>query len=185
LIDAHGMTSYAAFREVQYLRTWWYLIIILLPSGLAWWAAIAQLYYGDPWGNNPGSDGMVWFFLFAMGIFFPAFLLSIRMITVVSDALYVRFSPFMLRPRIIRPDDIASHRAEEYSPIKEYGGWGIKGFASNRAYNVSGRKGVRIVLKSGDQVMIGTQMAEELNAAISSMRLTAPRGETFPALGSP
>ena len=169
------MASYTTFKEVQYLRAWWYVLLILALAGLIWWGGITQLVLGEPWGNNPASDGMMAVFLAAFGVAFPLLMFYIHMTTEVSDAVLIRFSPFMLRPRTIRPQDIVSHRAEEYDPLGEYGGWGIKGFASNRAYNVSGRKGVRLVLKDGRMVMIGSQRAEELDMAIGALVRTNPR----------
>jgi len=162
-------SSYERFREVQHLRTWWYLLLILIPSGLTWWGAISQLVLGTPWGNNPASDELMLFLLVIIGIGLPVLLLNVHMETVVTDSVQVRFVPFMLRPRTIHPQDILSHKAEEYSPLAEYGGWGIKGVASNRAYNVSGRRGVRILLKDGKMIMIGSQKAEELDMVIQNL----------------
>jgi hypothetical protein len=172
---AHVVTSYSTFRETQYLRAWWYIILIASITVLPWWGAVTQLVMGEPWGNNPASDEFMIIFLVIFGVFFPLFLFYIHLVVEVSDAVYIRFRPFMIRPRIIRAQDIVTHRAEEYDPLGEYGGWGIKGFSSNRAYNVSGRKGVRIVLKDGRMVMIGSQRAEELSTAISHLVRTAPR----------
>lgn len=172
------MSSYAAFRETQYLRAWWFVLLISSITVLPWWGAISQLVLGEPWGNNPASDGFMLFFLVLFGVLFPAFLFYIHLTVEVSDAVYIRFTPFMLKPRTIRPQDIFSHRAEEYDPLGEYGGWGIKGFSSNRAYNVSGRKGVRLVLRDGKMVMIGSQRAEELSSAISALVRTSPRSWT-------
>ena len=58
------------------------------------------------------------------------------------------------------------------SPNKEYGGYGMKGTASNRALNAAGDSGVQLVLKGegieGDRVLIGSQRATEPSAAIQS-----------------
>jgi hypothetical protein len=164
------MTSAAeSFREVQYLRTWWFLLLILIPTAVVWWGAVQQLWFGMPWGNNPGSDEMMWFLLLIFGVAFPLFMLTIKMTTTVSDAIRIRFSPFMLRPRVISPRDIAGHQSVQYRPIAEYGGWGIKGTRSDRAYNVWGDRGVKIALTDGNKVMIGSQRPDELNMAINNM----------------
>jgi hypothetical protein len=48
--------------------------------------------------------------------------------------------------------------------------WGsLRGFGSNRAYNVKGDQGVQLVLTNGDRVLIGTQRPQELESAIASI----------------
>lgn len=158
-----------SFREVQFMRRWWFVLLALLPAALVWWGAIQQLWFGTPWGNNPASDELMVFLLLIFGIAFPVFLLNIRMTTTVSDRISIRFSPFMLRPRTISPREIVLHQALQYRPIADYGGWGIKGFASDRVYNVYGDRGVKVTLENGNKVMIGSQRAEELNMAIGSL----------------
>ena len=50
----------------------------------------------------------------------------------------------------------------EYKPIMEYGGWGIRGFGSNRALNIKGKIGLQLVFKNGQKLLIGTQKADEI-----------------------
>jgi hypothetical protein len=47
-------------------------------------------------------------------------------------------------------------------------GVGRRGLGSNRAYNVSGSQGVRLHLRSGDAVVIGSQRSQELALAIDT-----------------
>jgi len=51
-----------------------------------------------------------------------------------------------------------------YSPISEYGGWGMRYSLSGkgRALNVSGRTGVQLVFKDGKKLLIGTQKADDI-----------------------
>ena len=57
----------------------------------------------------------------------------------------------------------------KYSAVKEYGGWGIKGWSQQKvAYNVSGNEGVELTLRDGRRVMLGSQRAPELAQAIES-----------------
>ncbi len=54
----------------------------------------------------------------------------------------------------------------EYSPLAEFGGWGIRFGTEGRAFNLRGNRGVQLELKSGRKVLIGSQRAEELAEAI-------------------
>ena len=57
----------------------------------------------------------------------------------------------------------------EYSPLKEYGGWGIKYGFKGKAYNVRGNKGVKIFLKNGLNIMFGSQKKNDLAKALKSV----------------
>jgi hypothetical protein len=90
-----------------------------------------------------------------------------------TDGLYVRFFPFHIQFRKFTAEDLSEHYARTYRPILEYGGWGIRcGWRGGKAYNVSGNQGVQLVLKGGKRLLIGSQKAEELADAISSLTET-------------
>lgn len=165
--------DYEHFHEAQYLRAWWYILLALFPTGLVIWGAVQQLYMGIPWGNNPGPDGLMWFLLVVFGILFPLFLLTIHMDTTVTSTLNVRFFPFMRKPKRIGRNEIVAYSVVHYSPITEYGGWGIKGTSDRRAYNVSGNRGVRVAFADGRTVLIGSQRPEQLYTAITAMIKTS------------
>jgi len=51
--------------------------------------------------------------------------------------------------------------------MREFGGWGIRTSGDGgRAYNAYGNMGVQLVLTDGKRVLVGTQRAEELLAAL-------------------
>jgi hypothetical protein len=80
--------------------------------------------------------------------------------------LVVRFAPFHRRPRHFALASIASFEACTYSPIGDYGGWGLRGFGGDRCYTTSGHRGVRMRFHDGKTLMIGSQQAEELADAL-------------------
>ena len=95
------------------------------------------------------------------------FLLLKLQTEVRSDGLYVRFFPFHIHFKRFGPEDLSEYYARQYKPIREYGGWGIKcSLRNGKAYNVSGNRGVQLVLSSGKKLLIGSQKADELAAAI-------------------
>jgi hypothetical protein len=53
-----------------------------------------------------------------------------------------------------------------YRPIKDFGGWGVRWAARGIVYNARGKRGVRMVLASGERVLVGSQRAEDLARAI-------------------
>jgi hypothetical protein len=60
-----------------------------------------------------------------------------------------------------------------YSPVLEFGGWGIRVGGGGMAYNVSGNEGVQLVLKSGRRVLIGTRQPDVLMSALRAATGTA------------
>jgi hypothetical protein len=99
----------------------------------------------------------------------PILFWQMRLITRITDeGIYVRFIPFHFKDQFYPWDSIESAQVRTYSPLKEYGGWGIKyGFnGQGKVYNVSGNEGLQLVFKSGEKLLIGTQKPAEIQAAV-------------------
>lgn len=153
------------FREVQRFRQWWLWAILLAPVPLLAYLVYKQLILGRPWGNHPVPD-CVLIFICANYALPCLWMYSTRLETEVhDDELVVRFRLMWPRKRIPLKD-IVRCEARTYSPIREYGGWGVRWGKSGRAFNVSGDRGVQLVLSSGKRLLIGSQQAEALAAAI-------------------
>ena len=56
-----------------------------------------------------------------------------------------------------------------YSPMREYGGWGIRFGKSGKAYNIKGDEGLQLVFKNGKRLLIGSQKSQELAQAVDSI----------------
>ena len=85
-----------------------------------------------------------------------------------ADALHVRYAPFY--SRTIPYSDIEDAYVEPYS-LATYWGWGPR-HSSTRgwAYTVSGTKGVRLELSSGESLYLGSKKPFELVSAIQAKR---------------
>jgi hypothetical protein len=156
----------ALFREVQRFRQWFLYVPIAVVTGVVWWEFIQQIVLGRTVGDEPIPDWMAWALTIVFGLGFPAFAAMVRLVTEVRPGeLVVRLFPF--RAKRIPTAEIASAETREYSPMREYGGWGVRvSRGSGRAYNAAGTQGVQLVLADGSRVMIGSQQPEQLLAAI-------------------
>jgi len=156
------------FREVQYMRrVWWILLLVLGVTAMMWWGFSQQIILGEPWGNNPSPDWMMWLLWLIFGIGFPLFFYWLRLIVeVLDDSISIRYVP--LTSSRISYTDIQDVEAQTYNALLEYGGWGIRRRSNRRAYNVSGNRGVELTMHDGRKIMIGSQKAEELALAIRS-----------------
>lgn len=163
-----NQTQSPRYREEQRMTQWWLWLLIFFITATLWWSFVQQIVFGEPFGNKPGPDWMVWLFTLLFGIGLPYLLYSIRLIvTVTPDDVQITFTP--VYRRTIPLTDIVACRARRYKPLQEYGGWGIKGWSKAKiAYNISGDQGVELDLTSGQQVMLGSQDIDGLAAAIAA-----------------
>lgn len=137
--------------ETQSFGTTWafYLntVIAVVVTGFLGSGLYTQLAEGEPWGTKPASDlVLILVFCFTTLLTFGSsvFLYFSRLtIKVDEGAIYFRFPPFVRKERAIKKDDIKSLEVIRYSPIFEYGGWGSRGWGSNKAYNVAGKDGLK------------------------------------------
>lgn len=156
------------FHETQRFRQPWLFAIIGAIVVGAWLAFIQQIVRGKPFGNDPAPDWAVVMMTALLGVGLPAATSWLQMETeVYPDRVEIHMKP--LSNRVIPSGEIAGVAARTYRPIREYGGWGIRGIGSNRAYNTSGDQGVQLVLTNGNRILIGTQQPDALAAAISQI----------------
>jgi hypothetical protein len=155
---------------------WLWLLLIAMSVAmivLFGYGMYQQLVLGEPWGDRPMSDTAlvvtsIVTMLFSIGIFL--LFVTLKLVTEVRrNGLYIRFFPAHLSFRRIPLEDLAQFEARTYSPLREYGGWGIKGGRKGRAYNVSGDRGVRLDYANGRHILIGSQRADELAEAIGKV----------------
>ncbi len=142
----------------------------MAPAMLAWWAFLALVVQGRPMGSNPPPVWLVVALWLLIGMGLPALFGQMRLfIEVTPDAVLVRYRPFSRRSIPIA--DIQKVEARTYEALREYGGWGIRGWSKEKmAYNVSGNKGVELTLRDGRSLMLGSQRADELAAAVEDQR---------------
>ena len=152
------------FIEIQQFRQGWLLAMVLVPC------ISALIYIGFKGFRNWPMSGtnMLIFGAIALAlVLVPVFMLSIKMVTEVkNDAIHIRFFP--LKREVISFSEIAKCDARQYSPIKEYGGWGIRYGTKGMAYNVSGDRGVQLELTNGKRLLIGSKRSEELAKTIKT-----------------
>ena len=163
------METKIQFKERQRFKQWWLWLLIIGLSGATIFSLVYQIIYEQSVGHNPMSDkGLVItsaLILMLNGLFL-AFKLETRM---DQDGIHVRFFPFHIKFRTYCWSDVAECKTRQYSPIGEYGGWGLRGWGANRALNVSGNQGVQITFKNGNMLLIGTQAPDLANEAIQEL----------------
>jgi hypothetical protein len=93
-------------------------------------------------------------------------LLTLRLTTTVTrDSVSVRYG-FLYETRVPLTE-IALAEAVEYAPLREYGGWGIRGSRRRRALNARGNQGVLLTRTDGTTLLVGSQRPRELLDALA------------------
>lgn len=94
------------------------------------------------------------------------FLIPFR-IRLFSDELVLEYGK---RTRYrIRTRHILRAYERQYDPLREFGGWGIRKGKGGNAFTLRGREGVQLEMRSGKKVLIGSQQAAGLAAAIRAL----------------
>lgn len=146
------------FTETQAFAAWAYavLIAVMVPS-------LGSLVYAVV--KTPSLRWLLPTDTVLMALVFN--LLCLRT-TVTETEVAVTFGALLpLYRRRIALREIASAEAVTYSPLAEYGGWGIRGWGKDTALNARGNRGVRLTLRDGRRVLIGSQRPDDLAAALS------------------
>lgn len=150
------------------------VVVAVLGGGLVAWAMLQELGGRGAGGERPAPDALLLGFallILAVCLGTAWLVLFGRLVTEVgADGLSVQLRP-LTRRHLFAWDEIASAEACSYEPIAEYGGWGVRRGRDGRAYNVSGNRGVRLVLRGGERVLVGSRRAERL---VEAMRRYAP-----------
>ena len=147
------------FIEEQRFNQWW-LWTILLGSMLI------SLYTVSQKENMTLSD-----YAIPGSIFLVVLLLiySCKLKTRIDEkGIHLQFFPFHLKTVSYPWNELYNVEVLKYSPIMDYGGWGLRISRKGKAFNVKGDVGIKIQTADGKTRMIGTQDGENAKQAIKS-----------------
>lgn len=176
-VACHGLTDYLfmtkvnknTFQETQQFRQkWTYLIYLLLFALflLFIYAIYQQLILGKLFGDEPAPDFVLVLCAILM-ILLLVILYNAKLETDISStSIKIKFSPFQRKFKEFQWESIESAEIINYKFI----GYGIRLIPGGKAYNVSGNKGLSLLLRSGKKILIGTQKPRELEDFLRSNR---------------
>ena len=136
---------------------WVSVVTIVVP--LAMIAVAVLMWFIQPW-----------FVLLYVAIALAISLLNGGMRTIVTrEMVTVRLGLFGIRVLKIKTSEIAASEILEFSPIKDFGGYGIRFNRKMYAYFLKGNRGIKITLDHGMQYLIGADRPEQLLAVIKTV----------------
>ncbi|GGE44593.1 hypothetical protein GCM10011391_24240 [Pullulanibacillus camelliae] len=154
------------FEEVQYPKKGiWFLTLCI--AAIVWYGFIQQMIIGIPFGSQPAPDGFLTFLFVIFGVGLPICTWRFKLVTQIrSDGISVQLTPFHRHARVFPYETIQSYEPMDYSPIKRFGGWGIRiNHFGETSYSMNGNQGLFLCTTKGVFV-IGTQQPEALAQAI-------------------
>ena len=145
------------FREKQFIDRWWLIMlilaIILIVVGTAYYATL-----------DSEEDTTVIVSVISLAIAAPlVFALAyVRLETRIDkEGIRAQFKPFSFTKKFFSWQEIDRAFVREFSPVQEFGGWGIRGLGSNKkAYHIYGSRGIKVKTKKGEEFLIGTQRSK-------------------------
>lgn len=151
------------FKETQRFDQKWLLILMAVVLIVTLIPVLLVLQ------NETSSSALLassigFFTILIVSIFL--FLLKLET-TIDKHGIHYRFYPLIGR-KTIPWNEISACYVRTYSPITEYGGWGIRWGFHGKAYNTKGDKGIQVVLKSGKKILFGTQNEVEAKSVIQT-----------------
>ncbi|MGJ1389294.1 hypothetical protein ACR78F_02890 [Sphingobacterium spiritivorum] len=147
------------FNEVQSFSQWW-LWISLIALFIPIYKSGASMSLPESWYRMLAE--IVTYVPFYIWLALVLFFVAIKLRTEINDnGIYVDFKPFLWN-KTYRFEDIHTYKVVKYS-IFDYGGWGMRISSAGIAYTTKGKYGLKLALKNGRQILIGTQRPEELS----------------------
>lgn len=147
------------FEENQRFNQWWLWLGMLALVGIF-------IYQRYPFEIN--QEFLIPFIVLALVI---AFLFSIKLSTKIDEhGIHVKMFPFHLKTVTYTWGELYSVDVVEYSPISEYGGWGLRISRKGKAFSVKGNKGIKLQTADGKNRMIGTQKFDEAKIVIEQYK---------------
>jgi hypothetical protein len=158
------------FVERQRFNQPVFWIFLILITGLFAFAFFQQFILDHPFGKRPMSDRAL---ISSLGLlcFVDLLFFNFKLRTTISDeAIMVKLTPFHIFEKRFEWSQLEEVNVRQYKLIKEYGGWGLRGFATRKSIAQNGRWAIELVFPNGQSLLIGTQKPEDAQLAIEKAR---------------
>ena len=159
-----------SFSETQRFTQWWLWAVLLVSLIIVVSAHFVMEHTVD--GNKIAFHSAISFAPLVLILMIIILFAAIRLNTTIdANGISYQFSPIHIKPRTLSWDEIDRAYIRQYSPLGEYGGWGIRyTFGNGKAYNIAGNMGLQLELKNGKKILLGTQKHDEIRELLESLK---------------
>ena len=155
------------FTETQKFNKWWMYLLFSLPF-LITSISYILVQYGiiEPKGGEKSPPEIIIILIFSLLILIWG--VSVRLKTTINEhGINAYFIGIPFCNKNFTWDEIQTIKVVEYSPLMDYGGWGVRMGGNGWCYNVSGKIGIKFTRTSRKAFLIGTQQKEEAEKIIN------------------
>ena len=155
------------YKEEQRFRRWEvFTLLALLLIGASY--HFVELYTSGAYEPGVLTLQYALIAIILTGALF--YLWSIRLILKIDkNGIQYQFFPLHYRKHQVKWDEIDSFEFIDTPASAELSGWAVRLGTWERMFSVSGRTGLCLKLKNGQQLFIGTQHPGELKAALDNL----------------
>jgi hypothetical protein len=167
------------FKEEQKFDQWWFWLLMLAASGIAvgpiWYGLFSQVTTGQSWGDEPTSNGVLALTASLTTLLMAGILLLFKtmrlQVEITGSVIRFRFPPLVRKWRNIAKAEIERYEIGKYRPVAHYGGWGIRRKLGRQgwAYSMKGNFALKLFLKNGKTILLGSQREQALSYAMGKM----------------
>ncbi|KPK85551.1 MAG: hypothetical protein AMS27_06995 [Bacteroides sp. SM23_62_1] len=167
------------FREEQKFSKQWIWLMLLLVFAVSvvplWYGLIYQVTTGQSWGDKPIGNGVLALLASLVTLLMTGILVLFKnihlQVEIRRNEICFRYPPFIRRWRRIASTDIERYEVGKYRPVAEYGGWGVRQGSKKhgKAYNLTGNIGLKLFLKNGEIILLGSQRAQAVSYAMKKL----------------
>ena len=155
------------FTETQKFNKWWMYLLFSVPflvTSISY--VLVQFGIVEPNGGEKSPPEIILILIFSLLILIWG--ISVRLKTTINEnGISACFIGIPFCNKNFTWAEIQSIHVIEYSPIKDYGGWGVRMGFNGWCYNVSGKIGIKLTRTNGKPFLIGTQQKEEAEKIIN------------------
>lgn len=155
------------YKEIQsYRGTWivYFIILVELPTIIL----LLTFYFQ---AEDKAEMGIALTVVGATMALIFLFIFNLRMETRIDQyGISFKYFPFIRSWRKYPKETIRTISVINYNPIMDYGGWGLKGNKTTKAYSIMGDQGLLFDVGDKKKIMIGTMKAKELEEYLSSWK---------------
>ncbi|MCB0552538.1 MAG: hypothetical protein KDD02_03220 [Phaeodactylibacter sp.] len=164
--------SKARYKEVQRFRRWEVialLLFLLIGSTYHLFKLIGESTYDQ--------TSLILQYLLILVLIGGAlvYFISIRLIVKFDDEkIRYQFYPWHYHKHEVKWSEVADCQVVDTPAAAELSGWSVRIGTGERSFSVSGRRGLLLSLKDGQQLFIGSQHPDQLREALEQCRRTTP-----------
>jgi hypothetical protein len=156
------------FIEKQNFRKWWHYAIAGFPVIIIS-SMFCLVQFDFVSTKNNQKEPLIFLILIVFTILVFIWFLFLKLKTTINEkGIFVNYGGIPFCEKNMRWEDITSISVIKYSPLYDYGGWGVKYSIFNGwCYNVAGDFGIKIIGIDKNPFLIGTQQKEEAEKIIN------------------